>query len=177
VSAFYSPERAAASQRAHRTAQAQFYPALFQGRPLAFEDCTDTAADLRYAIDVQVAVTLPQLRAPLRFTVQERWRLDLTAMAYRDVTVTEWNLDTDRPSELHKLGAHLFVYGFYDATRDRIVQAAAVNVPRMVRGYALGKLAGATGSRGDQTFKCFALGDLTAIGAVEYLYEGGPSNA
>lgn len=154
------------SKRASTAAQSQFYPLLFPGRALKFEDVTKTVQDLEYAIDVQVAVDAPHLRAPLRFSVQERWRTDLAAMQWGDVTVTEWNLDTGRPSELHKLGAHLFVYGFYDKEGDRIVAAAAVEVPRMLRALSLGKLAPVRKLRGDQSFLAFTLTELEGVGAV-----------
>ena len=154
------------SKRASIAAQSQFYPLLFPNRVLKFEDVTKTVADLEYAIDVQVAVDAPHLRAPLRFSVQERWRTDLGAMQWGDVTVTEWNLDTGQPSELHKLAAHLFVYGFYDKEEDKIVAAAAVEVARMLRALSLGKLAPTRKLRGDQSFLAFALDELESVGAV-----------
>jgi len=162
----FSQRRMDDSKLAHLAAQQQFYPQLFPGRPLKFEDVTKTVQDLEYAIDVQVSVDLPQLRAPLKFAIQERWRTDLAARAYGDVTVTEWNLDSDRPSELHKLGAHLFVYGFYDKQADRIVAAVAVDVPRMLRALALGKLNYTEQRRGDQSFVAFQLRSLENVGAV-----------
>lgn len=166
MSTVFSQQRMDDSKRAHLAARAQFYPLLFPGRALKFEDVTKTVQDLEYAIDVQVAIDLPQLRAPLRLSIQERWRLDLAARSYGDVTVTEWNLDTDEPSELHKLGAHLFVYGFYDKEVDVIPAAVAIEVPRMLRAISLGKLSYTRRRRGDQSFVCFTLCDLEAIGAV-----------
>jgi hypothetical protein len=170
VSTIYSQSRADDSLCAHLAAQEQFYPLLFPGRPIAFENTVNTVKDLDYAIDCQVAVTVPQLRAPLLFPVQERWRLDLEARQYGDITVTEWNLDTDVPSELHKLGAHLFVYGFYDKPAGQIIAAAAVEVPRMLRALALGKLKYTSRRRGDQSFLGFGLRDLETIGAVMFKF-------
>lgn len=165
MSTVYSPARQAFSNAAHLAAQAQFYPELFGNRPLAFTDTGKTVADFQYAIDRQVAVTVPQLRAPLLFDVQERWR-NPNDIHFGDITVTEWNLDTNEPSELHKLGAHLFVYGFYDAERDWIVLACAVEVPRMLRALALGKLRSWTKRRGDQSFRLFRYAELQKLGAI-----------
>lgn len=162
----FSVSRMEDSKLAHLAAQQQFYPLLFPRVLLAFEDTVKTVKDMEYAVDCIVAVSLRQLRAPLRFSVQERWRSDLEAMRWGDITVTEWNLDSGLPSELHKLGAQLFVYGFYDKPADRIVAAVAIDVPRMIRALSLGKLRYRERRRGDQSFLCFDLRDLEAIGAV-----------
>lgn len=168
VRTVFSPGRMEDSEHGQFAAQEQFYPLLFGGRPLAFEDTAGTVRDMQYACDCIVAVTLPQLRAPLRFSVQYRWRTDLEAMGWGDATVTEWNLDSDQPSELHKLFAHLFVYGFYDKAADRIIAAVAIDVPRMLRAIALGKLGYTSRRRGDQSFLAFLIRDLENIGAVIY---------
>jgi hypothetical protein len=156
------------SHKAHLAARTQFYPLLFPGCDLAFEDTANTKQDLSYAIDCLVSVSNPRLglRAPLYFAVQERWRLDLDAMRWGDVTVTEWNLASDCPSELHKLGAHWLVYGFYDKARDQIVCAAVVDVTRLVYALALGLLAYERRPRGDQTFLAFPIAALREQGAV-----------
>lgn len=165
----FSPARMADTQQAHRAAQRQFYPRLFPGLAIAFESTVDEIADLKYAVDCRVAVTVRQpLRAPLTFSVQERWRTDLDAMSWGDVTVTEWNVASDTPSELHKLGAHLFVYGFYDKAGDRIVEAVCINVAGMLLALALGKLPykpRLTAGR-DQTFVPFTVRDLENVGAI-----------
>ncbi len=164
----FSQARMDDSQRAQLAAQEQFYPHLFGGRPLKFEDTGKTVLDMEYACDCIVAIDLPQLRAPLRTTVQYRWRTDLEAMEWGDATVTEWNLDTNEPSELHKLFAHYFVYGFYDKSADHIIAAVAIDVPRMLRALALGKLTYTTRRRGDQSFLGFRIADLEQRCCVIY---------
>jgi hypothetical protein len=132
---YFDSGRFEASHQAHLKAQDQFYRRfLFPGLEITFEDVTKTVEDLEYAIDVCVSVSTPGFRGPFKYAVQERWRADLKAMNYKDITVTSWNLETDLPSELHKLGAHLFVYGFHDSDHN-IIEAVAVDVPRML--YAL----------------------------------------
>lgn len=163
----FSRKRMDFTKRAHIAAQTQFYAPMFPGRRIEFEDTTETVRDLEYAIDCRLAVTVDGLRAPLRFAVQERWR-EPSAMQYGDITITEWNTATAQPSELHKLGAHLFVYGFYDAERDHILAGAAVDVLTVLRALALGNLSYRRESRIDQTFLGFGLRDLQRIGAVVF---------
>lgn len=155
------------TKRAHLAAQQQFYAPMFPGLPLAFEDTVDTVRDLGYAVDCIAAVTVGDLRAPLRFAVQERWR-EPEFMRFGDITVTEWNLPSARPSELHKLGAHLFVYGFYDSTQDRIVAGVAVDVVVLLRALALGEVRYTRRTRVDQTFLAFDVRKLRSVGAVVF---------
>ncbi|HET9258460.1 MAG TPA: hypothetical protein VFO16_25140, partial [Pseudonocardiaceae bacterium] len=67
---------------------------------MEFEDTTSTVRDLDYAIDCQLAVTIPKFQAPIRLSVQERYRKP-DDLHYGDVTITEWNLASGQPSELH----------------------------------------------------------------------------
>lgn len=158
------------TKRAHLAAQAQFYPGVFRSLPIAFEDTVGTAKDLEYAIDCRVAVTVEGLRAPLYFAVQERWRRPAD-MRYGDITITEWNQASGQPSELHKLGAQLFVYGFYDEIADEIVVAVAVNVATVLWRLAVRDLGWRRQSRIDQTFLGFSLQDLRDVGSVIHYYD------
>lgn len=164
MSTVFSATREDFSRRAHLAAETQFYPTLFYGCPVTFEDVTKTKQDLEYAIDYQAAVQVTGLRAPLRFSIQERWR-DPSAMEHGDITVTEWNLDTGLPSELHKLGAHLFVYGFYDKRADRITAAVAASVPHLLLGLLNG-MPYERRPRGDQSFVALQLAHLKKAHAV-----------
>jgi hypothetical protein len=155
------------TKRAHAAAQGQFYAPMFAGLAVGFEDTVGTVRDLDYAIDCQLAVTVEGLRAPLRFAVQERWRRPQD-MRYGDVTITEWNDASGQPSELHKLGAQLFVYGFYDEDADRVVFAAAVDVLAVLYRLALRQLRWVRQRRIDQTFLGFGFKDLKTIGAVVF---------
>lgn len=161
----FSPERMEYTKRAHTAARVQFYQPMFRDLTIAFEDTVGTVQDLSYAIDCQLAVSTPGLKAPLRFAVQERWRKP-DAMRFGDITITEWNRASGQPSELHKLGAHLFVYGFYDEQLDRILLAVAVDVPAVLLALARGDLGYRRDSRIDQTFLGLGIRDLRRIGAV-----------
>jgi hypothetical protein len=71
-------------------------------------------------------------------------------MKWRDATVTEWNNTTNLPSELYKMIAQLFVYGYYDERNNRIVDAMAINVAQMYQGIAAGTLPYTRQARGDK---------------------------
>lgn len=167
----FSQARMDFTKRAHLAAQTQFYPGVFPGLPITFEDTVGTVKDLEYAIDCRLAVAVEGLRAPIYFSVQERWR-DPKEMGYGDVTITEWNRASDQPSELHKLGAQLFVYGFYDDPGNRVVFAVAVDVLTVLRRLALRQLQWRRRNRIDQTFLGFEYRHLETIGAVVHRYDG-----
>jgi hypothetical protein len=57
-------------------------------------------------------VTTHGLRAPLGFTIQERFRRPRYA-EFQDLTLTEWNGNSNLPSELYKIRAGMFLYGYY----------------------------------------------------------------
>lgn len=172
----FSPERMERTKRAHLAAQQQFYAPMFEHRPMAFEDTVGTVRDMEYAIDCQLAVEVPDLRAPLRFSVQERWR-GPEFMRYGDITITEWNTASGEPSELHKLGAQLFVYGFYDPETDRIIAGVALDTQVILRRLATGGLPYTRRSRIDQSFLAFGLTTLETVGAVVFKYRAEETSA
>lgn len=167
----FSEANMAFTKRAHLAAQAQFYPGVFREASIAFEDTVGTTRDLEYAIDCRLAVTVDGLKAPIYFAVQERWRRP-EDMRYGDITITEWNHASGQPSELHKLGAQLFVYGFYEESADQIVVAVAINVATVLWRLAVRDLDWKRQRRVDQTFLGFSLRDLVDVGAVIHHYDG-----
>lgn len=169
MSTVFSQERWEFTKKAHLAAQRQFYARMYPGG-VAFEDTTKTAQDLDYAIDCQLAVTIPDFRAPIRISVQERFRKP-HEMHWGDITVTEWNLDTNEPSEMHKLGAQMFVYGFYDEADDRILLAVAVDVGLMQWALAHDEISYVRRRRGDQSFLGFNFRALHEIGAVLFIHD------
>lgn len=166
----YDKGNASFSERAHLAAQRQVYPGWFR-EPVTFEDCVGTKRDLAYAIDRQLAVTVPDLRAPLRLSVQERFRRP-RYQGWGDITITEWNLISGQPSELHKLAAQLFVYGFYDPTADVILEARAFNVARILIAISNGEVHWDREQRAgrDQSFISLQIRDLVKIGAEVFAY-------
>lgn len=165
----FSQKRWEFTKNAHLAAREQFYAQMYQ-HGVEFEDTTKTAQDLDYAIDCQLAVTVPDLRAPIRVSVQERFR-EPQEMHWGDITVTEWNLATGQPSELHKLGAQMFVYGFYDKTANHICLAVAIDVGFMQWALSHGELEWTRGNRVDQSFLGFSFRALHDLGAVLYVHD------
>jgi hypothetical protein len=165
----FSGENFTFTQLAHLAAQKQFYPGLWPGATVKFIDTTKAEADLVYAVDCIAEVSLPdaEARGPVKFYIQERWRRK-SFSTYRDLTITEWNLRTNQPSELHKLGAQVFVYGIYDQEGDRIVSALAVDIVRMQLANVRGELKYIRKKRGsgDQTFIGIEWDHLDDIDAV-----------
>ena len=131
----YQPENAAFSNKAHMMARRLLYPQIFRksGTMLEFEDTLLSMSDRgrildgEMGIDRIVKVTVPTLHAPLIFTVQERFRRPQFAK-YRDLTITEWNNASDLPSELYKINAGIFLYGYYDESSNGFLDVIAVNV-------------------------------------------------
>ena len=137
------------TNRAHLAAVEQFYPKLWpNAKRIEFIDKTGTVDDLSFGIDCIALVTVQGLRAPLKFGIQERFR-NPCYMKWEDTTVTEWNKKTNLPSELYKMIAQLFIYGYYDERNNRIVDAMAINVAQMYQGIAAGTLPYTRQARGD----------------------------
>lgn len=159
------------SSKAHLAAERQFYPKLWPGATISFLDTTKAVEDLVYAVDCIAEVSLPDpdARAPIKFYIQERWRKP-SYRKFTDMTVTEWNLRTNQPSELHKLAAQLFVYGFYDESTDMIVEGYAVDICRMQHCNARGELKYERRRRssGDQSFIAIELDHLQEIQALMF---------
>lgn len=157
------------SHAAHMAARDQFYSKMWPTSVFTFTDTTKAAADLDYAVDCIADVNLPDsnARAPVKFFIQERWRRPGN-VHYKDITITEWNTRTNQPSELYKLGAQLFVYGYYDQANDRVIDAVAIDVCKLQFANIAGNLDYIRQKRGtgDQTFITVKLDHLDQIGAT-----------
>lgn len=176
----FSPIEKEFSDRAHAAARAQLYPGIFNvpADALSFEDTqlgmsfADGFLDGRMAIDRIVSVKTTFFPSPLQVTVQERFRRKKWAYK-RDVTITEYNPRSDTPSELHKLNANLFIYGYYDDEADVFVEAVAVDVLRMVKLLCAGKLEykRSQNKRTGQTFITIKFEALCDTGCMVYHHE------
>lgn len=136
----YSRTNQSFSDEAHTAAQRLIYPRLFETtiERLSFDDVTgltearNKVLDGEMAVDKIVNVTVHGLQAPLVFTVQERFRR-ASAARFEDITITEWNCNSNLPSELYKIKAGLFLYGYYDDQRERFVGTTVViSVPSLL---------------------------------------------
>lgn len=173
----YSATNQTFSDRAHALAQRVIYPQLFEvdRACLSFDDVTgmtverNRVLDGEMAVDKIVNVTIHGLQAPLVFTVQERFRRPDKAK-FQDITITEWNLNSGLPSELYKIRAGLFLYGYYDERHDRFIdQTVVVNVPSLLMRIAARRVAWQEGRnpRSNQRFLTFPFTVLEECGTVE----------
>ena len=171
----YDPHRAEFSNRAHATARALIYPELFATIPesLNFEDDTlltegkrGGLLDGEMGIDRIVHVTVPNLHGTLRFTVQERFRLPEYA-CWQDLTITEWNGTSNTPSELYKITAGYFLYGYYDETNRSFPEALVICMPELLRRLAMREIPFRRQlNKKGQTFFGFTFADLDAAGVI-----------
>lgn len=179
----YSKENAEDSNAAHLAAQSLVYPHLIgvKRELLEFVDCTgegakDRILDGEMAIDRMVKITVNGLKAPITLTVQERFR-KMAFSKWRDITVTEWNPASNLPSELYKLTAGLFVYGYFDGASRSFGEVIMVNTSALLlaiaqNGIVYGK---AQNPRSRQFFLTFKFNDLIKAGLVAAHYvPGGP---
>ncbi len=141
----FDPDRKEHSDIAHIAAQKLIYPYVFgEDNLIRFEDTTLDSQDIdtrnkildgELGIDRIIHVSPTRcsvdLNKPMIVTVQERFR-DKSYSDHKDITVTEWNHETNLPSEIHKLAAQLFVYGYFDYDNGDFVDSICVNVPSLI---------------------------------------------
>jgi len=147
----YQPENQAFTDRAHVVAQSAIYPHLFpqkRTRPdwLSFESTSlamgerERLLDGEMATDRIVSVHGFAFAAPMRFYVQERFRRP-KYLTRQDITITEWNHASNRPSELYKLsGSGIFVYGYFDEATGTFLDWYALNTAELLRELLSGSL-------------------------------------
>ena len=155
----------------------QFYEYIFDNKSISVIDTTVTKKgytkeaqllDQNYGVDYRVIVHDPNL-SDIPITIQERFR-DISAKKYQDFTLTH-ETPHGKPSELSKINADLFVYGYAKIINNNIIadQIIVVNMP-------LVKLALANktfipnkpqrSSKSGSTFISITFSDLFKIGAV-----------
>ena len=169
----YSPQNQLFSDEAHRCAQELIYPQLFQCKQanMTFETASvadggrSAVLDGEMGIDKIINVQVATLRAPIVFTVQERYRR-IENNRYTDLTITEFNNATGRAGELYKMAAGIFVYGFYDDRLCRFERWVAVDINKMLHGIVTGKLRYKRGTnpRSKQDFLGVEVADLFNTG-------------
>lgn len=179
----YEPEKGAFSQNAHIVARKEFYPLLFNVPPssLQYEDVTFTnnEKELRHkildgemGIDRIIHVTVPNLNAPLPFTVQERFR-EIKFQEYQDITITEFNYASGQISELYKLLAAFFVYGYYDKDTNSIKQAIMLFPSELLLAIVKGDIPieGIKKNPKEQTFITISFNKLREKGLIRFEYK------
>lgn len=173
----FDREHSEFSERAHQAAVRQVYPEIFEGAPddsvlvkspSRLESEEDKTLDLRFKIDRVLESEFEDFRGNVPITVQERFRSP-EYQRYRDLTITEYNVQSDAESELHGLWANLFVYGYYDDEEDEIVEAIIVNIPALFLALSNRDIDYRRNTNPkNQDFISFKFDDLHDIGAVVY---------
>ena len=168
----YSKSNQAFSDAAHLAARQHIYPNLFvplqskEGAityisPAFGNSKKERVLDGDMGIDRLVRIACNDFSAPLEFTIQERFRRPEYA-TWNDLTVTEWNHQTNLPSELHKINAGIFVYGYFNPKRGDFVNWVAADTMRLIYAVSIGQLKYKRfeNERSGQTFVSFAFDDL-----------------
>jgi hypothetical protein len=163
------------SDAAHAAAQAAVYPDVLgcEFDSLSFEsssvgDGGDRAIlDGQMAVDRIVSVTVAGLRGPIEHTVQERFRRPGYSR-YRDLTITEWNHASNEKSELYKLKAGIFLYGYFDPLTEEFGEVIAVNTSSLLVAIGSGAISYTRheNRRSIQSFLCITFDALHESGVV-----------
>lgn len=169
----YSKARQAFSDKGHMQSRRVVYPELFNvpAQNIEYTILEEEEAkeqDCEYAIDRILQVGVSGLTGKLQFTVQERFRMPRFA-DFQDITITEWNHNSNLPSELHKIRAHLFLYGYYNPTTDKLVEAIAFHVSPLLTKIVQNKIVYGRGrNEKNQTFITIRFDELMRAGIVEF---------
>lgn len=111
------------SDAAHAVARKVVYPLFFKTDNINYENTSlyiseeHQKRDAEQAVDriCFVGIDNPMFKKPLKFTVQERFRRE-RFLSFQDITLTVWNNASNKPSELYKIEADYFVYGYFDGS-------------------------------------------------------------
>ncbi len=176
----YSTANQAFSDAAHDAARSLVYPRLFDCDEglISFESSSvkdggeKAILDGRMAVDRIVSVTVPGLRGPIEHMIQERFRKPRYA-SFRDITITEWNHYSNEKSELYKLKAGMFLYGYFDEESEEFGEVIAVNTAALLLAIGNGSVTytAADNPRSGQSFLCLKFDDLHAAGVVAWHYK------
>ena len=171
----YNQENQDFSNKAHLLAQQAIYPALFNVSRdyMEFESTNFSGGEKQKILDGQMAVdrivkvSVKWFNAPIEFTIQERFRR-ITFERFKDITITEWNHRSNVKSELYKLNAGIFVYGYFDENQNVFSDWIAVNTTELLHRLVIREpgLSLEMNPRSNQTFYCFKFKDLENAGVV-----------
>lgn len=136
------------SDLAHSVAQTAIYPRLFHcdASEIRFENVSlSTGArgqilDGQMGVDRVAYITSPWFsRGEICHTIQERFRKP-KFMHRQDLTITEYNSNSGQKSELYKINAGIFVYGYFDCESSEMLSWVAIDTTRMMLLLANGTL-------------------------------------
>lgn len=169
------------SRLAHNAARKQIYPHVFgcAYEDMEFENMAQWTGtrksiyDGEMAIDVLVKIKIPDMYGKLTFSVQERFRRpESKYLRNKDVTITEYNHESGKPSELLKILALVMLYGFYDPKENVFPVAMGLSVPELTRRLVTKRLQfKRKTNKKNQSFCTFKYTDLLAAGIPFFYYD------
>lgn len=149
----YDEENGDFTKLAHKKARQVLYPKaldrLYRNESYEIEYHGDSSGDApvdldgEHGIDVTISFDT-EFRPDIPVFVQERFRRP-NYQQWQDIVLTEWNLKSGTPSELGKIKADHFVYGYYDENKDEILEALIVEVVDLKRALVEGAIKCDTG--------------------------------
>jgi len=162
----YEEHNGAFSEKAHLAAQKSVYPLFFETKKLRFENTTmrDNGANSVYDVDKavdRIVYVDCELRGEIKFTIQERFRRPVTESGFRafekrDITITEWNHNSNSPAELYKFECDYLVYGYFNEKTGNFGEVEVISIPRLKYQIVKGKIpATLEKNKKNQSFFCF----------------------
>lgn len=135
----YSLENQRFSDAAHAAARGQVYPDVFGVRASAIEwvdhhvgdGGVSAVLDGQLGIDRTAKVSRGGCLGSFDTIIQERFRR-MEYAVHRDITITEVNRLTGHLSEMYKLKAGIFTYGYFDNASTCFGEVVVVNVEMLV---------------------------------------------
>lgn len=172
----FEPEHKSFSDKCHLIAQEKFYPYLFKTKRnnLKFRDTSlqlglkEQILDGEMAVDRIVKVSVEKLKESIEFTIQERFR-GLEYIKYQDITITEWNNNSNLPSELYKLNAGIFIYGYANdrSNPTDLIQVIAIDTMKLLYLIANKSIKfNRNLNNKNQSFICIKINDLRESGSI-----------
>jgi len=164
------------TDKAHAAARTQVYPHLFASGGVEIEienvsvDDSDAheILDQRLGVDVIIRATPPVFEQSIPIYVQERFRRP-EYRHHQDITITKFNNKSDEVSEISKIAAQVFIYGYYEPALDEIQEAICVNTTVLLRQIIDGGLAnGERQNPKEQDFITISFDELQEAGAVAF---------
>jgi hypothetical protein len=182
----YQTENAEYSNVCHELARKVFYPRLFNVDPamiryeentLLHESGRGQILDGEMGVDRLVRCSVRGLLGHTTFTIQERFRRP-EYHKWRDLTVTEWNHASGQPSELSKINAGVFVYGYGNASGTGkltdFLEVVAVNTTGLIHAVTCGSIKyKRDNNKKQQSFLAFTFKSLGNHGLIMYHYPSG----
>lgn len=160
------------SNAVHETYKDQIYSNLFNVRVenLSYKSMSSELTeylDFNYALDFMVGVKFPNMSFDMNYAIQARFRLSCY-QSYQDIVIKE-TTKAGNPGELYKMSLiTYFVYGYYDAKSNKLVEVFVVKVPDMLESITEDKLrTDGQIEDGRKSSACFSIKDLKDLGLIK----------